>query len=45
MPTKTTDKTFAKLRAAAKAAKLPEVEASTSHGKPVPKLRGKFRSH
>ena len=42
MPTKTTDKTFAKLRAAANAAKLPEVEASTSHGKSALKLRGKF---
>lgn len=38
----TVDKTFAKLQAAAKAAKLPEVEATASYGRPALKLRGEF---
>ena len=36
------DRAFARVRRAAKAAKLPEIEASTSYGTPALKVRGKF---
>jgi len=36
------DRAFARVRRAAKAAKLPEIEPGTSYGTPALKLRGKF---
>jgi len=41
-PNDSLDRVFARVRRAAKAAKLPEIEASTSYGTPALKLRGKF---